>query len=303
MKKVLKNIFIKIRIYDVFRFLRLKLKRNKYLDKNILNSYDQLKLKKKKNNSVIIWSTHKSASTLINRTIGLLKKNSIYHHHDIETNISRMAQKYQFKIDKPINLLKEFPELFFKKFGYIYGPIRQPVKITNYQEYKNIFILRDPRDVLVSFYYWIIDGRKHSSLHKATAAYNKKRKEKFIKIGIDNYCIEYVDSWICPTYNFYKDIYDNSLYKKVYYYHDIILDKSKLVNDLKNILNLKNFNSEELNNLFDIVLIKKKSNNSLHIRSGKSSQFKKELSQKTIDLLNLKLYKVFKDWPGLDSTK
>jgi len=305
-KKIIKNYLIKLKIYNNLRQLKLRAAKDKYNDKFIFDSLNQYNLHKDNLNSIIIWSTHKGASTLVNKLINSISNHSKFTHFDVESDIARLSQKYQFKHKNPIQLLEKFPEVIFRKYGFIYGPIRQPVLVPNIEDYTNIFILRDPRDLLVSFFYWITAGRQHFSLHKQTMESSKKMKEYLLNIGLDNFCLEYVEKWIVPTFDSYKKIYDKSKNKRVLYYHEIISNNKKLLDELMDILKINNLENEDLNNIqkyFDFDFYQKKNENSFHMRSGKSAQFINHLSNDTINALNNKLSHIYTKWPKLDCTK
>lgn len=153
--------------------------------------------------SIIFFSMHRSASTY---QIDMLKKlakvsNKRHVHLDPRLESQKINARKNIRLIPP-NMAKSFSATA----GHIYGPHRRLVQLDDFNEYKVIYSLRDPRDVIVSLFYSLIYSHgppPDPILRKAYLARAKKAREQ----GIDRYAIEAADN-ILNIYITYKKAYD-----------------------------------------------------------------------------------------------
>jgi hypothetical protein len=192
-------------------------------------------------------------------------------------------------------------DLEFKKFGFVYGPIRMSagaqnqLKIFDIVE-KNaslsraIFLTRDPRDILVSSYYSFIHS--HDISHNPDVASSQKEFTKRISmLTIDEYATgEGAEAFL---YAFEKMFRFHSLFKNklVLRYEDLV-DRPKIfIKALNDFEQLKPAVIENLyNNSRPLNTVDIKS----HKRSGRSGQYKYELHPQSINKLNNMFYDILK---------
>jgi len=284
MNKIKKFLFI------FFNFLGIKLLTRK--QKRVLNRY-----KPKINTnleSVIFFTTHKAASNFTNEILKITENSSDYILYDYGALVGSLSDKLNLENDFE-NYLNINYKFLFNPLGEIYGPQRMPLKFPNINNYKKIFFLRDPRDVLVSAYYSFGYSHVEPKSKSLLKGFNEKRA-LIQNQSIDEYVLKESKNWIEPIYMEYKDLKENS--DKVCLY----IKYSKFVNDTYGCI-------EEILNFFDIQnidLIKSLTrvanpvsdieNKNLHKRSGKNNQWKTHLTEETQEKLNKELSEVLKYW-------
>ena len=142
----------------------------------------------------------------------------------------------------------------FSENGEIYGPQRKPLNFSGIENYKKIFFLRDPRDVLVSAYYSF--GKTHKIPNQ------KKIKES------NSIYLSY-DSYKDNTVVFLEEMFD---FLKISL-PNLAISLSKEANAIQNSIN-----------------------HDSHQRSGKSNQWKTELTLETQKRINIVLKDTLKYW-------
>ena len=243
---------------------------------------------KNKNQSIIHFSHNKSASMHVKRILA-----EIANYNGMTTvNLS----DYSFNSNLPYigsegADSKELMRNIFKSKGYLYSAFGSPQpKIDDIDDFKVIYMMRDPRDILVSDYYSKRDV--HLLPPKTNETGSKKFKEyrkEMQTTDINDFVIDQSD-YVFNKFYSYKEFMNSINGKK------LITKFELMVDDYENWLyQLVSFT--ELNippGLIDRLLSEnenKKIGNTNYVRSGKSGDYKSELKKETIDLLNNK----FKD--------
>ena len=293
MKEIIKAILNKVGLLIyIKKILKFDLKKSKEYP-IIKYSYEKFIFS---NRSSLIWTTHKGASSVVTKILKNLEKKINFGYFDYESKICKYSKELD-KIYDPNDLLEEYNDIFFQRFNNIYGPLRKPYEIDYMNSYNHIFILRDPRDVLISSYYWFgynAESRtpEHYGLHNMFV----KRRDKIQSLSKDDACIYLADEWLLDIYAKYLEIYkkyENTFfipYKFLKSNPDFFLEsffKASGVNDKKG----------TLKKLAQEVLRKKPSKNDLkHRRSGKSNQYLTELQPQTIENLNSLFNPILNAW-------
>ncbi len=102
--------------------------------------------------SIMLFTVHKSASTFLVKLLSIISSRTPgLTHIDIEGYSQLVADPHQFNTHADFVETKK-DDIFFP-FGYAYGPLRNFVPLQNIRNYRICLVLRDPRDVLVSYYY------------------------------------------------------------------------------------------------------------------------------------------------------
>jgi hypothetical protein len=232
--------------------------------------------------STLFITFHKTASSLFGHEI-LCKFKNLQHFDP------------QKKIYEDINFL---PELYnFEMKGWIYGPIRLSSSQSNPQDkqlfskieylipdYKAIFLVRDPRDIIVSAYYSFLNSHSLSSnpniCNEQISNSNSMKSQ-----SIDEYAINVSKTFLeCFNYMFF--LLEKNKYNIILKYEELILYPNNFIDKLNNFCELDN-------DAKNIIIHSTRPNETIklssHKRSGKIRQFESELKQETQE----KLYKTF----------
>ena len=230
--------------------------------------------------SVYFYTLHKCASTLF---AGYLLR-----HVEVLRLLNYAAQIYRGR----------HVDVVFKPKGYVIGPIRisadplsgvydllvRPACRPEFIRDKTaLFLIRDPRDILVSSYYSFGYTHGFSSVHKIRERQELAR-EKIQKMTIDEYVLSFADQTL---YNF-ETIWDlNSACERsiVLRYEDMISDFEYFATGLTKFLKI---NKRVLKRLREASRPRSQEDLSSHRRSGQPEGFRSKLSDQTIDILNNK---------------
>lgn len=244
--------------------------------------------------SVIFFTTHKAASNFTDEILKQIEKNTEYTLFDYGALVGSLADKLNIKDDFE-NYLNKNSEFLFSQNGEIYGPQRRPLNFPNIDNYKKIFFLRDPRDVLVSAYYSF--GYSHVEPDSKNLLENFNKNRKLIQDqSIDEYVLKEVKNWIIPMYFEYKVLRESSKKECLYIKYNDFVDNTESVID--NIFKFFDFKNEELIKSLSIDAnpVSNTENNEKHKRSGKNYQWKTHLTGRTQDQLNKELKEVLDYW-------
>lgn len=234
--------------------------------------------------SVIFFTTHKCASSFMNQFFMMVSNDSNYTVVDYASSIWALGDSLDIGSTYEPFLEENYDRLYFQT-GEIYAPQRRPIDFPGIEKFKYIFFLRDPRDVLVSAFYSF--GFSHSlPQNKAARDAFLKRREKIQEGTIDDYVREAATEWVLPIYKNYQNLRKNSNSNIFLSYDLFISNLPKFINELAHFLNF--VPSEE--KIQKVISANKKGLNTKenisHRRSGKSGQFREELSPSTIEYLN-----------------
>ena len=88
---------------------------------------------------VLIWTSHKSASSLISRLFKSLRSKNLVRYYDYETQLTRYGNvSYAGDLNE---VLETQQRILFSEPGAIYGPLRHPYKIADVSNYRHIILL------------------------------------------------------------------------------------------------------------------------------------------------------------------
>ncbi len=237
--------------------------------------------KRNRRRSVYFFTFHKCASTLFSQLvlpncIGLRNKNYA-------------SQLYVGKCEP----------IVFREKGYIYGPIRlssrppvrefhdlvEPVSRPEFITDKSaVFMVRDPRDILVSSYFSFGFSHGFSPIDEIRAIQMAERKE-IQAMTLDEYAIKHVDSILedCQNILTLAKCCREHIFLR---YEDMVENYYKFIADFQSVVPLKSGVSTLI---YDVSRPNQNEDPSLHRRSGKVRGFEEKLSCKTINIINGKL--------------
>ncbi len=226
--------------------------------------------------SVLFFTVHKSASTFFNWYLKELCLQTGHIYMDINGYFVTQGQKGVLKQNEP-----EFKNKVFKKEGFIYGPLRNYIEVTDIDDYPVVLILRDPRDVLTSQYFSI----KNS--HPLLTPELIKRRKFAQESSIDEHVLSQSDRFVTTYTQYINNIYGkkNVLFIK---YENMITDFRSALHSINAHCGF-HLNEEQLKLLdkSDSFQIKKE-NQKQHIRKIASGDYKEKLKPETIAILNKK---------------
>ena len=248
--------------------------------------------------SVLFYTTHKCASSFINPLLKTLIKYSDYKLFDYAKAIRSLGNNLDINQENAYflkNFLEKSHNFLFLDRGEIYAPLRFPIDFAGRKNFKHIFFLRDPRDVVVSAYYSF--GFTHPLPNNIKARMRVQEKRQSIQQqGIDNYAITESKERFLPIYEEYIELIETCssfLYLRYSDFQDDTIQFIEIISDFLEV----NISKEEIQELATKASpIQITRDNSKHKRSGKSKQYLEELKPDTINTLNEIFSEVLKYW-------
>jgi hypothetical protein len=226
--------------------------------------------------SALFFTVHKSASTFFNWYLKDLANETGHIYVDVNGYFGTQGPKGLIAQQQP-----EFINKVFRKTGFIYGPLRNYIPVTNIEDYPVVLILRDPRDVLTSQYFSIRNS------HPLVTPQLIERRKKALQSTIDEHVLSQADRFV-KTYTEYLD----NIYGKK---NVLFIKYEELITDFKSCLIKMNSHCElgltetQVNNLDKSDSFKKKKEDQhTHIRKISSGDHKEKLKPETIEILNKK---------------
>tara|TARA_Y100000389_G_C17456812_1_gene518687 strand:- start:2315 stop:3178 length:864 start_codon:yes stop_codon:yes gene_type:complete len=244
--------------------------------------------------SVIFFTTHKAASNFSNEILKQIENRTEYTLYDYGALIGSLADKLNIKNDFEVYLNKNY-KFLFNTHSEIYGPQRKPLKFQNINDYKKIFFLRDPRDVLISAYYSF--GYSHPVPNSESLLENFNQKRALIQTqSLDEYVLRESKDWIKPIYMEYKFLKESSKKECLYIkYNQFVNDTESCIEEIFNFFDFQN--KDIVKSLATLASpVRENENKNQHKRSGKNNQWKTHLTEKTQEKLNNELNEVLKYW-------
>ena len=230
-----------------------------------------------KNKSVVFISLHKCASSLFSNYVLRNTKNLI--------QIDYQKLFYQ---NKKIN------RILYEPTGYVYGVIRVLEKshplfsqtsflldIKNLHDKKILFLIRDPRDILVSMYYSF--GFTHGfSVNEKIREFQERRRSIIKKMTVDDYVVKeaHLLSQKFKIVNSLRMNINNHILLK---YEDMIEKYDEFYRQLNEFIPL----TDDMKfNLFERTRPRKKEQLMNHKRSGIVGGYKQKLRKDTVERIN-----------------
>ncbi len=241
--------------------------------------------------SIIHFSLNKSATQYIKSILSTCaSKNGMVHVkiHDYAFNSDFPYLDSLSEIE-----MKKYRHLFKEK-GYLYSAFGGMIEgIPNLEKYKIVFVVRDPRDILVSNYFSVayshvtpqITGNKFKSFRTS--------RTKAIDSSIDDHVLIESDI-LYKTFIRYQTLLLDK-YRNVYIttYEKMVASFDGWLNDLIQYINL-NVDHNVVQLLIDENNKKKPKNEdkSKHVRKGLPGDYKEKLKKETIEQLNRKFSQI-----------
>jgi hypothetical protein len=226
------------------------------------------------------FSLHKAGSTLLfNMLRGLCELVGLQY-------VSIMDEAF-IKGFQPDDLPENTYQIFSKQ-GYFYGGFRflpKQFTIPGLEEAKKIFLIRDPRDILVSFYFSVIKSHIIPEKGKMEQAIIAAR-DKYTGIPIDDFVIDRSDIFLERMVNYRKLFGQYNL--RIYRYEDVIYKKMQWAEDILEYFKwpVAEEKISSVVNPLDIIPENEKPDE--HIRQVHPRNYLKKLKPATISILTEK---------------
>ncbi len=190
-------------------------------------------------------------------------------------------------------------EFTFADYGHVYGPLRVSsdwvpelyekltARVTSPDFVRDkiaIFLVRDPRDIIVSWYYSIAFSHGISPSPEIAELQHRMRGEAQTG-GVDQFAIEFGEHML-RYFETIDRLAEAAQQSVVLRYEDMIDNWEKFVAGLTRYLE---FDDEVLQQIYERSRPVAKEDDAAHRRSGKSGGYKTKLSPATIAQLNSKL--------------
>ncbi len=275
-KTLLKNTYIKEFVFQKRWETELKLLKGEEVSKS-------------DHKSIIHMSLNRSATQFVKSVLKrVCEQNGMVH---VKWNEMAFSSEYPY-LDH-LDSVDRYSEIFHPK-GYLYSAFGgYPKNIPDFEQFKVLLMIRDPRDILVSRYYSkaISHGVPPQKSDKREEFLNERQLAK--DTSIDRYVLERSDK-LKESY----DAYLNGLLKD---HNNVYITKfEKMVSDFKNCFeDLMVYieidpNDDLRDSIFKEAISKrdKKEDPTAHNRKGKPGDYQEKLSDKTIQKLNQKFSKI-----------
>lgn len=258
----------------------------RYMSDNINNAMHYLKwlLNKRANESVYFYTFHKCASSLFGGYV--LKNVQGLRHIDYASKIY-------------VGIVTD--DVTFKDNGFIYGPLRLSLRHSS-PEYTKlvrnvsnpefvrrriaVFLIRDPRDILVSKYFSFGFTHDYSRVKEIRKMQQQIRSDIQGK-SIDQYCIDEAPRTLVG-FDTLRNLSQSSSRSVVLKYEDMIENWTAFSVELTKYIHIEN---SVLKQLYERSRPMEKENLASHRRDGSVGSFRNKLQEDTIKYLN----KIFKD--------
>ncbi len=229
--------------------------------------------------SLFAFSVHKCGSSLMHRMIRQVCERSIIPHLNIPGPLFEKGIGPEWKTDP--ELLKLILD------GYIYFGFRDfpPVFKTgiDFTKTKNVLLVRDPRDALVSQYFSFMPGGSHIIPKDNPERFLVQQKNS-AGLSIDEYVLKNAKG-IRNKLTAYQQALDFST-TKLFKYEDIFYDKYSFIKDIYSHFNIFVEDHIFLKVAEENHIVPEIEDPSKHIRKGIPGDHRVKLTQKTINSLN-----------------
>lgn len=194
---------------------------------------------------------------------------------------------------------KNVTKVMFKETGHVYGPIRLSVERVS-PVYKMlvkpasdskfvtdkiaIFLVRDPRDILVSAYYSFGYTHGLSEVREIRERQSVNRKEIQTKT-VDEYVLDAADT-IVQDFDIVDSLSSACKRSTVLKYETMVDDYENFIEQFTKYIDI---NRKAVQHMFERSRPKRRVDTSSHRRSGKPENFRTALRKDTISALNEKL--------------
>lgn len=232
--------------------------------------------------SVLFFTTHKSASTFLDKIFNEVAAFSNYTKIDFDGYFTTWDEKLYSNYSND-----EFLKKAFITKGIIYGPFRNFVNVPKLEKYKIIVLVRDPRDVLVSSYY------SYKFSHLNISKKNVTQKKELSTKSIDEFVQSHSDYYLNVLNDYYHKLLerDNTLLLR---YEDMVKDYEFFLTTILEFIDVTLIDYQPIIKSKFKVSFDLQENKLKHVRKATPGEYRGKLDSKTIEFLNFKFQKILK---------
>jgi len=233
--------------------------------------------------SILLFTSEKCASTYTKTIFTKLASDVGMFSADVEAYFSVKEIDPNVYFNDP-----RHRSTVFQPTGRYLGPLRNFYPIENLEQYKKVLVLRDPRDVLTSFYYSVL----HSHIVINDAFYEKR--QHYADYDIDTFVIEYLP-YVKAIYQGYIDNLlpvENLL---ILPYELLVTDFQSWLDQLVAFIGLDDVNPEVIDNIIATEnAVRPDGKKTSHIRSKQPGDYKDKLKSETQEYLTEELTSILR---------
>jgi hypothetical protein len=173
----------------------------------------------------------------------------------------------------------DFYDRAYRENGIIYGPHRSYRDIPNLDKYKVILVLRDPRDVLVSYYYSI--AFSHPIISKNITEMRKKALSE----SLDEFVLRKAPEFARKYEEYRRFLYHNPncLFVK---YESMLYESSEFLEEIQSFVDIPLSQEVVCRILEEELTLPQNEDIHRHRRSGRTGDFADKLQPNTVSKLN-----------------
>ncbi len=229
-----------------------------------------------KNQSILFFTVHRCASRYTTNILRQMLADSLMIHIDLSAYIWSGGKIYKGTKD------------IYRSEGYLYGPFygldkeELNIPVNNYKDFKILLLLRDPRDVLTSYYF-----------HHAYQPYYNPAQQDVINMRAEKASRKTVDEWVLEMIPLFKNRYityletfgkeSNVLLLK---YEDMIHDFNNWLNSLIKFTNMQPKEETLKSIVREVDFSVNKEDVKSHKRQVTPGDHTRKLKENTIKILN-----------------
>jgi len=177
----------------------------------------------------------------------------------------------------------------FADNGYCFGGFRafpKTFEIPNLATRKSIFLLRDPRDMLVSHYFSMRSSHPDPGKILTTSRQSLPRRDKALALSVDQYALDLADFYARHLARYMKVLGENRDCFTVFRYEDVIFKKRAWVADICDAFGW-DVPKRTVNKIADKNdVVPRGENEARHIRQVTPGDGMRKLQPETIEKLN-----------------
>lgn len=236
--------------------------------------------------STIFFTTWKCGSVITDKIVSVISEFQQLQRIDFQTY-------FENNTSDPIAKLQEikFLSTCFQQSGFFYGPFKFFINIPDLRNYKVIVQLREPKDVLTSMYF------SFAFSHPEILEDTKNKKQEFLNSDINAIALKYAPDFLAHSYVPYMKLLKSNNQFLFVTYEEMVTNFDVWIKKICEYMGLELSNSQR-DRIYAMADFKvDKENIHSHKRSVLPGNYKKHLSQATIDELN-ELFKTPNEYFG-----
>jgi hypothetical protein len=236
--------------------------------------------------SVIHFSIDKSATQYVKNVLKIVAQENNLIPVSMHDYAFRSQLPYFHELSK--EQMKKYRHVFRDK-GFLYSVFGVMMYLEDLEKFNVVLSIRDPRDVLVSYYYSMSYSHTVPPEGSSKRRFFIERREAMKNMSIDEFVLKDSDRFFKIYDQYASDLISTYSNVSIVKYEDMISDYEKWLDDLLRACGMKISDELRQRIIEEFKQSKvKKEDKYKHVRKGTSGDYKAKLSQNTINILNEK---------------